>query len=146
MIPAEHIEGQTPEAVADLISDVIKDKVVCDIGCGGGSFMAAMSKYAKEVLGIERHADVAAIAGEKGFVVYHGDTFWHELPKADVYYSWSKDSMGVYLKARHEGTKGTFIFGYSKRPATEKFLDSLGAEVRILEGDPNGWKVYITQL
>jgi hypothetical protein len=141
---AEHIEGQTPAEVADLISDVIKDKVVCDIGCGGGSFMDAMSRYAKKVFGIERHEDVAEYASERGFDVFHLDSFWHELPKADVYYSWSKDSMGVYLKAKHEGTKGIFILGYSKRPATEKFLNSLNAEVRTLKD--SDWKVYITEL
>lgn len=146
MTDISQIEGQTPSEIADLIKDVIQDKVVCDIGCGGGSFMVAMSKYAAVVFGIEQHEEVANIAIEKGFDVYHQDTWYHPLPQADVYYSWSKDSMGVYLKAKYEGVKGTFIFGYSKRPATEKFLDSLDAEVRVLEGDPKGWKVYITKL
>ncbi len=49
----------TPNEIADLIKDIIKDKVVCDIGCGDGSFMVAMSKYAKEVIGIEYDVKLA---------------------------------------------------------------------------------------
>lgn len=137
MIP----EGQTPAEVADLLEDIIEDKVVCDIGCGGGSFMYALAGYAKEVKGIEENVEWAKIASEKGFDVYADNTFYFPLPKADVYYSWSKDSMGVFLKARHEGTKGVFIFGHSKRPSTEKFIKSLNCEER---GDK--FKVYITNL
>jgi len=37
-------EGQTPHEVAGLIKDIIKDKVVCDIGCGGGAFMVELAK------------------------------------------------------------------------------------------------------
>lgn len=135
-------EGQTPVEVADLISDVIKDKVVCDIGCGGGSFMIALSKYAKEVIGIEEEKEWAEHAASKGFDIYDHNTYFHELPKADVYYSWTKDSMGVFLKAKYEGTKGVFIFGMSERPATKKFLESLDADVRTV-GD---FRVYITSL
>lgn len=138
----KQIEGQTPHEVADLIKDVIKDKVVCDIGCGGGSFMTALAQYAKEVIGIEEDFEVAKIANDKGFGVYNTNTFFYPLPKADVYYSWSKDSMGVYLKAKHEGTKGIFIFGHSVRPSTYKFLEGLDAEKREI----NNFKVYITKL
>ena len=135
-------EGQTPEAVAELLQDVIKDKVVCDIGCGGGSFMVALAKYAKTVIGIEEEQDWAEHAAKRGFDIYHQNTYWHELPKADVYYSWTKDSMGVYLKAKYEGTKGTFVFGMSERPSTKKFLEGLDAEVREVDG----FKIYIKQL
>lgn len=137
-----HIEGQTPKEVADLIKDVIQDKIVCDIGCGGGSFMQALSKYAKKVIGIEEHKDIAEVALQKGLELFNMNTFFQPLPEADVYYSWSKDSMGVYLKAKHEGTKGTFIFGHSIRPSTKKFLEELNAEVREI----NNFKVYITKL
>ncbi len=134
-------EGQTPAEIADLIQDIIKDKVVCDIGCGGGSFMTALAKHAKLVVGIEENQEWGMVAAEKGFDVYANNTFFFPLPEADVYYSWSKDSMGVYLKAKHEGTKGIFIFGHSERPSTKQFIQSLNCEVR---GD--SFKVYITTL
>lgn len=137
-------EGVTPPEVAELIKDVIKDKLVCDIGCGGGAFMVALAKYAGKVIGLEEVREWAQIAADKGFDVYGNNTFFFPLPEADVYYSWSKDSMGVYLKAKFEGTKGKFIFGHTIRESTLKFIKSLNPEVRELPG--TDWKVYITEL
>lgn len=137
-------EGQTPAEVVDLVKDLIKDKVVCDVGCGGGSFMVALAPYAKQVIGIEEEESWAYVAAEKGFDVYPINTFFQPLPTADVYYLWSKDAMGVFLKAREEGTKGTFIFGKTVRPSLTAFLDKIKAERRDLpELD---WWVYITTL
>lgn len=138
-------EGQTPAEVADLIEDIIKDKVVCDVGCGGGSFMVALAKHAKKVIGIEEDETWGLIAADKGFEVYNHNTFFFPLPEADVYYLWSKDAMGVYLKAKWEGTKGTFIFGKTARVSLSRLLETLKPEVRSLKEDPE-WKVYITQL
>lgn len=135
-------EGQTSPEIATLIKDLIKDKIVCDIGCGGGSFMVALAQYAKKVVGIEEEEEWAKVASDKGFDVYMQNTFFYPLPEADVYYLWTKDAMGVYLKAWHEGTKGTFVFGHTIRPSTLKFIKSLNPEVREYEG----FKVYITTL
>lgn len=134
-------EGQTPYEIADLIKDKIQDKVVCDIGCGGGSFMVAMSKYAKRVHGIEEEPSWAKIASEKGFEVMVENTFSFPLPKADVYYCWSKDAMGIYLKAKFEGTKGTFIFGHTIRKPLLDLINSLNCEKRGTD-----FNVYITEL
>lgn len=134
-------EGQTPEEIADLIKDVIKDKVVCDIGCGGGSFMVALKKYAKEVHGIEEEPSWAEVASNKGFEIMVENAFSFPLPKADVYYCWSKDAMGIFLKAKFEGTKGTFIFGHTIRKCLLDFINSLEHEVRGTD-----FKVYITEL
>lgn len=136
------LEGQTPPEVAELISDILVDKLVCDIGCGEGNFMKAMSVYAKKVIGIEEDKELAEIASEKGFDVYGDNSFFFPLPEADVYYSWSKDSMGVYLKAKYEGTKGIFIFGRTLRPSTVNFLTFLKPEIR----EVNGFTIYITKL
>lgn len=136
------LPGHSPLGIAELVKDIITDKVVCDIGCGQGELLLEFKKYAKEVFGIENEEEVARIAEAKGLKVLHQDSFFTELPKADVYYLWTRDSMGVILKAKHEGTKGTFIIGHSIRPATVKFLESLDAEVRDIEG----FKIYITQL
>ncbi len=138
----------TPNEIADLIKDIIKDKVVCDIGCGDGSFMQAMSNYAKEVIGIESDVELAKKAKSKGLFIYNWDSFFYPLPPADVYYLWTKDTMGVYLKAKEEGTHGIFILGNSVRPSTKTFLTLLDAEVRETK-IPFGedvWKVFITKL
>jgi hypothetical protein len=134
-------EGQTPVEVAELIRDVIEGKVVCDIGCGGGSFMQAMAKYAKEVTGIEEEKEWAQVAADKGFTVQVENVFSFPLPEADVYYCWNKSAMGVYLKAKYEKTKGTFIFGHTVRPPLLNMLSEIGAERR---GDE--FNVYITEL
>lgn len=134
-------EGQTSEEIADLIQDVIKDKVVCDIGCGGGSFMKALSKYASRVHGIEEEEEWANVASEKGFEVMAENAFSFTLPKADVYYCWSKDAMGIFMKAKFEGTKGTFIFGHTVRKSLLDFINTLNPEVRGTD-----FKVWITQL
>lgn len=139
----------TPNEIADLIKDIIQDKVVCDIGCGDGTFMQAMSKYAKEVMGIEADNELAKKAREKDLFVYNWDSFFYPLPLADVYYLWTKDCMGVYLKAKEEGTHGTFIFGNSARPSTKTFLSLLDAEIRATNipfGENDVWKVFITKL
>lgn len=134
-------EGQTPEEIADLIKDIIQDKVVCDIGCGGGSFMKHLAKYAKEVHGIEENEDWAKVASDKGFTVMVENAFSFPLPPADVYYCWSKDSLGIYLKAKFEGTKGTFIFGHTVRKTLLDLIKTLEHEER-----GSDFKVYITQL
>ncbi|MFA6077352.1 MAG: methionine biosynthesis protein MetW, partial [Candidatus Paceibacterota bacterium] len=125
----------TPNEIADLIKDIIQDKIVCDVGCGDGTFMQALSKYAKAVIGIEYDPKNWKVATKKGLNVFFYDTFFVPLhtyttPPPDVYYLWTRDCMGVYLKAKEEGTHGTFIFGPSARPSTKAFLNLLDAEVR----------------
>jgi SAM-dependent methyltransferase len=137
-------EGQTPEEVVEIIKDIIKDKKVCDVGCGGGSFMTALAKYAREVVGIEEELSWAQAAADKGFDVYNTNSFFARLPEADVYYLWSKDAMGIFLKAKEEGTKGTFIFGKSVRPSLVEFLKKIDAEKRELK--ELDWWVHITTL
>ena len=138
MIP----EGQTPAEVADLIQDIIQGKKVCDVGCGGGSFMVALSQYAGEVIGIEENREWARVAADKGFDIMVANTFFYPLPEAEVYYLWSKDAMGVYLKAQWEGREGTVVFGKTVRPGTLAFIKSLNPETREVDG----FEVYITQL
>src|SRR3990167_11161349 len=121
------LPGHSQLGIAELVKDIIKDKIVCDIGCGQGELMKEFSKYAKTVFGVENTEEVAKIAESKGFKVLHQDSFYEELPPADVYYLWTRDMVGVFLKAKGEGTKGTFIFGHTIRPATVKFLASLNA-------------------
>lgn len=135
-------EGQTPAEVADLIQDVIKGKVVCDIGCGGGAFMVELARYAKEVKGIEEEPEWAEHAANRGFSIYKENAFSYPLPEADVYYCWNKTAMGIYLKAKFEGTKGTFIFGHTVRKCLLDLIATLDHEEREVDG----FKIWITQL
>lgn len=139
------LEGVTPPEVAELIADVIKDKVVVDVGCGEGTFMEALrANGAKECIGIEEEEKWAVTAADKDFKILWGSSWFQPLPKADVYYLWTRDAMGLFLKAKHEGTKGTFIFGHTVRKSLTDFLNSLEGEVRTL---PNSdWWVKIVEL
>ena len=136
------LPGHSPLGIAELVKDVITGKVVCDIGCGQGELLLEFAKYAKEVIGIEEDETVAQIATDKGLTIHRMNSFFQELPKANVYYLWTKDEVGVFLKAKHDGVKATFILGHSIRPATVKFLESLNAEVRNIDD----FKIYIVNI
>lgn len=139
------LEGVTDPRVAELISDVIKDKVVCDVGCGEGTFMDELMKNgAKACIGIEEEQEWAYTAAAKGYEVLHGSSWFQPLPRADVYFLWTKDAMGVYLKAKHEGTKGTFVFGHTARKSLTDFLKELDGEERRVEDTI--WWVKIVEL
>lgn len=137
-----NIPTHTPLEVAEEIKDLIKDKVVCDVGCGDGLFMREMAKHAKEVFGIEQDEELCELATRNGLNVYHTDAFFEPLPKADVYYIWTKDVMGIVLKAQFEKTHGTFILGHTVRPSTLKFFKSLNPEIR----ESGDFYVYIKEL
>jgi len=139
------LEGVTPPEVAELISDVIKDKVVCDVGCGEGTFMEALERNgAKKCIGIEEEKEWAVTAADKGFSIFLGSSWFQPLPEADVYWLWTRDAMGVYLKAKEEGTKGTFVFGHTVRKSLSNFLNSIEGERRDL---PNSdWWVKIVEI
>lgn len=139
------LEGVTPPEVAELIADIIKDKVVCDVGCGEGTFMEALqANGAANCIGIEENEEWAMTAAKKGFGILNTSSWFQPLPVADVYFLWTKDAMGVYLKAKHEGTKGTFIFGHTVRPSLSQFLSELEGEVREIPGTI--WWVKIVEL
>lgn len=106
--------------------------------------MAELKRYAKEVIGIEEVSEWAELAAARGFSVYLQPSWHSKLPEADVYYLWTRDAQGVYLKAKYEGTKGTFIFGHTVRPSLSAFLKQEKAEVRQLPGED--FKVYILTL
>lgn len=140
----KHPEGKTPSVVATLIADIIKDKLVYDLGCGEGEFMEAMRPYAKEVRGIEQVDEWAQTAAGKGFKVLSGNAFSIPFPVADVYYCWNLDTLGLYLKAKFEKTKGIFIFGHSVRSPMMNLLKQIKVETRQL---PNSdFQVHITKL
>lgn len=84
---------RSPLSVVEKIKDIIKDKVVCDLGCACGDLMVEMQKYAKEVIGVEIDRERFEQCQRKGLNVIWGDVFKMEIPKADVYYVWLENKL-----------------------------------------------------
>jgi hypothetical protein len=75
---------RSPLGLAEATQDIIRDKVVCDLGCGEGDQMREIQRYAKRVIGIEKtsRANLA-----EGLDVTLGD--WTQfMPEAEVYHMW----------------------------------------------------------
>lgn len=78
----------TPIEVVEALGPMIKNKIVCDLGCRNGDLMNMFKQYAKEVTGVEIRKDYYDLAIEGGHDVIHGDAAKVKLPKADLYYIW----------------------------------------------------------
>lgn len=81
---------RSPKAISEAISDIIQDKVVCDLGCAEGDNMIFMSQFARQVKGLEASERIIP-ALERGLDVVHGDYYINLLPTADVYNLWPDD-------------------------------------------------------
>lgn len=107
---------RTPLVVADAIKGIIKDKVVCELGCGEGDLMVAMSKYAKKVFGIEIDPERYKHALGRGFEISVTDYRKQDIPLAEVYYFWPdngfRDNEFLVQKIiSNESFKGTILIG-----------------------------------
>lgn len=136
------VPDHTPLGVVEVIKDLIEGKIVCDVGCGTGEFMKELDKYALKVFGIEENEILCNSCANQGLSVYNTNAFFEPLPEADVYYIWTRDVMGLVMKAQFEGTHGTFILGHTVRPSTLKFFESLNPQIRCYED----FKLYIINL
>jgi len=96
----EYCFYNTPLIVANMLQYIIKDKIVCDVGCREGDFMKALGQYAKEVKGIEWNTDSYLIARDKNLNVVLGDAKKEHIPRADVYYVWVPVSQTVKILKR----------------------------------------------
>lgn len=87
-----------PAVCAHAMSPYIQDKIVCDLGCGGGDLVWLMARWAKEVVGVEYDSNRL----DKAFAPSHVkmkvnvtfkklDYFVEPVPDADVYYFWPND-------------------------------------------------------
>lgn len=94
-----------PLLIAEAVKEIIEDKVVCDLGCGGGDIAALMVRHAKRVIGIERSKTRADLAENRGFEL-RVDDFFKNLPEADVYHLWTnaKDVENIMHKIRSNKT------------------------------------------
>ena len=75
--------------ISETLSDIIKNKKFCDVGCGGGDLLAYLEHYdyVDSVCGVEFLKDRADIAINRGLTVYFSD-FNKFIPPADVYFFW----------------------------------------------------------
>lgn len=140
------VPNRSPVAVADFLMPFFRDRLACDLGCGVGDFMAMMrERGARAVVGVERHADLASRARDRGFFVQLGDLRECVLPPVGFYYSWlpyrfCHDRLLRRLRAvaepgalwvarvdRHEGRKSV----YNWNPTTPHFQASIDFD----EGD-----------
>ena len=105
---------RSPMAISEAIEPIIKNKVVCELGCAEGDNMVFMARYAKEVIGLEYDSERYDAAIKRGLNVVVGDWYECEFPKADVYYFWPNDGVkdNPFLVEKiysNEDFKGTII-------------------------------------
>jgi len=114
---------RSPLVVVDAIKDIIKDKVVCELGCAKGDLFPIFSKYAKEVKGLEYKPKYVDFCREQGYNVIQGDWDIDELPEADVYYFW--------------------CYNYSQNePLIERILDKKGFKGKIIAASDATFKEH----
>ena len=87
-IPILETPYRSPLVVVEAIKDIIKDKIVCELGCACGDLMIEMSQYAKEVIGVELDPDRVKIAKERNLNVIESNVYDDPIPEAEVYFFW----------------------------------------------------------
>ena len=75
MKPVSECPHRSPMAVSDFVKDLIKDKKVCELGCAEGDNIVFMSRYAKEVVGLEYDDSRLNVAIARGLSVTKGDYY-----------------------------------------------------------------------
>ena len=129
---------RSPKAVSEAIKDIISNKLVCELGCGEGDNMALMSRYAKDIVGVELDPERFKYAKERGFNIVVCDYRKESLPEAEVYYFWpdngkKDDEFLVNKILSNPNFKGTIIvaadMGHRNEPAVVKELgEKMNAE------------------
>ena len=134
---------RTPNEVADLIQDLIKDQTVIDLGCGEGEFMKALRVHTSRVSGYEQQTVTQLVATNQGLTVINSDFITQPLADGIVYYAYlnSTDLDRLLQKIDEDNIRATFIIGQALNYTTNKYLESVASEVRsACNGD---FKVYI---
>ena len=133
---------RSPLAIVEAMKDIIKDKVVCDVGCAYGDIMIEMKKYAKEVVGIDDKEDRITVAKERGLNVIKGDIFNDLIPEADVYYLWIVKY--VVKKVVDMIPKGIIIVGADTSWQDEHlFIEDLnlgGRQIEVPYNEGEDWR------
>jgi predicted RNA methylase len=101
----------TPSGAARYLKPYIYREVVYDFGCGDGTFMRAMNKYAQDVLGIEKNPMLALKAKSKGLHVINEDFMDFPLHHGMVIYTATNNEAvaSLWKKIEESGKKLTLI-------------------------------------
>jgi len=108
-LPVLESPQRSPFIVVEAIKDIIKDKVVCDLGAACGDLLMEMKKYAKEVIGMEINKQRVSEAKKRGLNVIEGDVFKDKIPDADIYYIWIEKHL--FASVPQVVKKGILILG-----------------------------------
>ena len=92
----ERFPYRAPAVVAQALRPFAEDRIVCDLGCGGGDLIWLISRYAKQGIGIEIDQTRARLAARRAessdCLQFLQIDYWAEsIPRADVYYAWPND-------------------------------------------------------
>ena len=87
------VPARTPIIISYKIRNLIKNKIVCEVGCAEGDNMMLLSKYAKKVIGLDLNADRLKYAQSKKLDVRLSDYRLDSIPKVDIYYFWPSNSL-----------------------------------------------------
>lgn len=140
---------RSPMAVSDAIADIIRDKVVCELGCAEGDNLAFMGRYAKKVFGIEYLPRRYHHAQKRGFEVLIQDYRNSPIPDADVYYFWpdnvKRDSEYLVSKIlKNQEFDGTIIAaGDAGFPPDSPVIKRIAKSGRLIEvpfNEGNGYR------
>lgn len=85
--------ARTPVIISYEIRNLIKNKIVCEVGCAEGDNMMLLSKYAKKVIGLDLDIKRLKYAQNRKLDVRLSDYRLESIPKADVYYFWPSNSL-----------------------------------------------------
>jgi len=85
--PLENFPYRSPLDICDAIKNIVKDKIVCDIGCGKGDLFEYLRirKMCKEVKGIEK--EPRRYVKQRDYIKF-GNIFDVGIPDADIYFLW----------------------------------------------------------
>ena len=117
----EKYPQRSPLDICLKLKKYVKNKVVCDIGCGSGDILECLkiNNFCKEVKGIEY--DINRYVKNREYIIY-GDVFIEGIPKADVYFLWQ----GIY-----------FPFKKFFNTLNQKSIIISGSDVDYLDDIPN---------
>jgi hypothetical protein len=138
---------RSPIEIPDLLSEHIKDKVVCEIGCGEGDLLIGFAKHAKKVYGLEIQSSYYDKLRriEESYnnikIFYRGvspNIELQDIPEADLYYFWIDPDWDSYLiKKIREGkmaiqkasfNKGWIEQEFNKYQGKKEYIDFVPIE------------------
>lgn len=85
--------ARTPIIISHKLRKIIKNKIVCEVGCAEGDNMILLSKYAKKVIGLDLNYARLKHAKSRNLDVRLSDYRQDLIPKADVYYFWPSNTL-----------------------------------------------------